>query len=132
MGKLAAKEEVGVMEKSLEKFLPTKKVGYLAVMPVVDTVAFEGYQLAPKNLMFVFVTMGIREFSLADVDRLFAPLEEYLAKLMDRRVDMIVHGGVPLSIIMGIERHEALLRRIEKATGLPATSTVQFVVEAAK
>jgi len=39
---------------------------------------------------------------------------------------------VPLPILMGLEYHDDLLARINKATGLPATSTINNVVAASK
>ena len=45
---------------------------------------------------------------------------------------MIVQLGVPLPILMGLEYHDNLLKRIETLSGLPATSTVMNVVTSAK
>jgi len=81
--------------------------------------------------MAVMLPIGLREFSQQEVERVFAPLEEHLALLVERGVDIIVQGGVPLPILMGLEFHDNLLSRIEKATGLPATSNIKDVVAAA-
>ncbi|MFC1816943.1 hypothetical protein ACFL0M_13645 [Thermodesulfobacteriota bacterium] len=52
--------------------------------------------------------------------------------LVERGVNIIMQSGVPLPILMGLKYHDDLVARIEKATKLPATSTVLSVVAAAK
>lgn len=115
-----------------DEHLPKKKIGYLSPQPVVDNLAYQFYRLAPQGTMFVIVTMGIREYAVKDIERILTPLEEYLALLVKRGADIVVQGGVPLAVVMGLKHHDELLGRMEKATGLPATSTIQNVVAAAK
>ena len=115
-----------------EEILPKRKIGYLLPWHAIDNEAYQFYKLLPEGMMLVMLSIGLREFTPKDVERAFSPLEEYLAMLMERGVDMIVQVGVPLSILMGVENHDKLLTRIEKATGLPATSTISDVVAAAK
>ena len=50
--------------------------------------------------MFVGVPMGIKELTSKEVERIFVPLEEYLDIFVKRRVDMIIQGGIPLSIMV--------------------------------
>ena len=76
--------------------------------------------------------IGLREFTPKDVERVFAPLNEHLAMLAERGVDIIVQSGVPLPLLMGVDFHDNLLARIEKTTGLPATSDTLSIVASAK
>jgi len=115
-----------------DEFLPKKRLGLLTPAPVTDYAAYQFYRLAPEGIMLVMVSVGIREFTPTDFERAFAPLEEYLALLVEQEVDIIVQSGVPLGILMGKECHDRLLARIEKATGLPAISHVLSIVAAAK
>jgi maleate isomerase len=115
-----------------DEFLPKKRVGLLTPTPVTDYAAYQFYRLAPEGMMLVMVSVGLREFTPTDFERAFAPLEEYLAMLVEQEVDMIVQSGVPLGILMGQEGHDHLLARIEKATGVPAISHVLSIVTAAK
>lgn len=113
------------------EFLPKRKIGFLAPVHVMDSMPYEFYQLAPEGIMFVFLPIGLRELTPKDVERVFTPLEEYLAILAERGIDIITQAECPV-ILMGPENHDNLLARIEKTIGLPATSTVMSVVAAAK
>jgi len=75
--------------------------------------------------------VGLEEFSSTDVERVFAPLDQYLDQLMDRGVDMVTQNGVPLPILIGIEAHDRMVAHMARYTGKPASTTVRAVVEAA-
>ena len=86
-----------------DSFVPRLKIGCLMPGDVIDNHAFEFYRLAPPGVMLVMVGVGLKEFSSADVERVFAPLESYLDQLMDRGVDMVTQNGVPLPIQVNFE-----------------------------
>ena len=115
-----------------DEFLPKIKIGFLTPLSVMDYSPYQFYRLVPEGIMLVMVSVGLREFTSKDVERAFAPLEEYLTLLVEQEVDIILQTGVPLFILMGIDYHDHLLTRIKEATGLPATSQVLSVVTAAK
>jgi maleate isomerase len=115
-----------------EEFLPKKKIGYLSPLPFIEYPPYWFYRLVPEGIMLVAVPMGIKEITSKEVERIFVPLEEYLDILVKRGVDIIIQGGIPLSILMGLENHDNLLARMEKRTGIKATSTVLDVVASAK
>jgi maleate cis-trans isomerase len=113
-----------------DNFVPKHKIGCLQPNDVVDNAAYEFYRLAPRKVMMVMTNVGLTEFSREDVERAFAPMDVYLDKLMDRRVDMVMQNGVPLPILIGVEAHDRLVDHMAKYTGKPATSTVLCVVHA--
>jgi len=76
--------------------------------------------------------VGLAEFTDKDVERVFAPIDSYLDKLMERRVDIVVQSGVPLPALIGVAAHDRLLTHMAEYTGRPATSSILGVVEAAK
>ena len=115
-----------------EEFLPKRKIGVLAPLMVTENAPFEFYRLAPPNVIMVSVPCGIREFSRADLDRALAPLDQMVDALVERRVDVIVSSGVPLSVLMGPEDHDAFLARIATRSGKPATATLTAAVAAAR
>ncbi len=75
---------------------------------------------------------GITEFSRADVERVFEPLDDMLDALVQRGVHCIHSTGVPLSVLMGPADHDAFLARISERTGRPAGTTLGAAVAAAK
>ena len=112
--------------------LPRHKIGFLSPLSIIDNSAYEFYKLAPKGIMAVMIPLGLSEFSAADVDRVFEPLDGVLDQLMDRGIEMTIQAGTPLAVLMGVAAHDKLLAHIEKHTKKPATSTVTAVVRAAK
>jgi maleate cis-trans isomerase len=115
-----------------ENDLPKKKVGVLSPLSVIDNGAYEFYRLVQDRIMLVMIPVGLSEFSGKDVERVFAPVNSYLDKLMERRVDIIVQSGVPLPALIGVEAHDRLIAHIAGYSRRPATSSVLGVVAAAK
>ena len=115
-----------------EDDLPKHKIGCLSPLAVVENAAYEFYRLAPPGLMLVLIPVGLAEFSRADVERVFAPLDSYLDMLMERDVNLVMQNGVPLPLLIGIEAHDRMIDHMAKYSGVPATSTVLSVGRAAR
>lgn len=113
-------------------YVPIRKIGHLSPLPVIDNQPYEFYRIAPEGVMLVMVSVGLAEFSARDVERVFEPVERLTEQLVERGVDIVIQGGVPLPILIGREALQRLLERIEKVGKVPATSTVLNVVEAAR
>jgi maleate cis-trans isomerase len=115
-----------------EEFMPKVKIGALKPLPIIDNAAYEFYRIAPPGVMLVMIPVGLGEFSKADVERVFAPIDKLVDQLMERGVDIIMQSGVPLPLLIGVEAHDRLLDRIAQRCGKPVTSSVIGVVAAAK
>jgi len=115
-----------------EDELPRRKIGVLTPLPVIDNGAYEFYRLVKDRVMLVMIPVGLAEFTGRDVERVFAPIDTYLDKLMERRVDIIVQSGVPLPALIGVAAHDRLIRHMADYSGRPVTSSILGVVEAAK
>jgi maleate cis-trans isomerase len=115
-----------------EEFQPKHKIGCLSPLAVVENAAYEFYRLAPPGLMLVLLPVGLAEFSRADVERVFAPLDHYLDILKERAVDLVMQNGVPLPLLIGTEAHDRMIAHMAKYSGLPATSTMLAVARAAR
>jgi maleate cis-trans isomerase len=115
-----------------EDDLPKRKIGVLTPLPVIDNGAYEFYRLVKDRLMLVMIPVGLNEFTDKDVERVFAPVNSYLDKLMERRVDIVMQSGVPLPALIGVAAHDRLIAHMADYAGRPATSSILGVVEAAK
>ena len=115
-----------------EDDLPKHKIGVLSPLPVIDNGPFEFYRLVKDRIMLVLIPVGLAEFTDKDVERVFAPIDSYLDKLMERRVDIVVQSGVPLPALIGVAAHDSLIAHMADYTRRPATSSILGVVEAAK
>jgi maleate cis-trans isomerase len=115
-----------------DEYLPARKIGHLSPLPIIDNSPYEFYKLAPERVMMVSVPVGLAEFSAQDVERVFEPIEALTRSLVERGVDIVIQGGVPLPLLIGQDQLKRVLERIERAGHVPATSTVLCVVESAK
>lgn len=115
-----------------DKYLPKKKIGVMSPLPIIDNSAYEFYRIVQEDVMLVMIPVGLAEFSAQDVERVFAPIDSYLDKLMDRGVDLIMQSGVPLPILIGMKAHDQLIDHIAQYSGRLATSSVIGIVAAAK
>jgi maleate cis-trans isomerase len=113
-----------------EEMLPKKRIGYIYPRWESDSLPYELYHLIPDRIMITVCPVGLREFTLKDVERALAPIDDYIKACVDRECDVIVHGGVPLDLLQGIEKHDALIERIAKKSGRPATSTIRTITQA--
>ena len=117
---------------ALDRLMPEKQIGLLFPLNVVDTTPYEFYGMVPNGIMLVTVPLGLKEFSRANLQEVLESLEEYLTTFKERGVNLIVHAGVPISILLGPERHEMLLKHVEEKTGIKTVSTLQCVLAAAR
>jgi maleate cis-trans isomerase len=115
-----------------EDDLPKRRLGILCPLAVIDAAAYEFYRLAPPGVMSVMTSIGFTEYSAADVERVFAPLDALVDTLLARGIDMIMQSGVPLPLLIGIEAHDRVIERLARRTGKPASSTILSVGAAAK
>jgi len=115
-----------------ENDVPKYKAGMLHPLSVIDNSPYEFYRLAPPRVMLVMVSVGLSEFSKADVERVFAPLDTYLDMVMERGIDMVAQNGVPLPILIGVDAHDRMVAHMADYTGKPATTTVNAVAHAAR
>jgi len=116
--------------KMFEESLPQKRFGYIYPRWEVDSLPYELYRVLPDKVMAVMCPIHLKEFTPQDVERALAPFDDYIKALVDRDVDIIVQGGVPLDLVQGVKKHDEFLEKIAKKTGLPATSTIQTVTKA--
>ncbi len=87
--------------------LPKPKIGVLTPLPVIDNGAYEFYRLVNDRIMLVMIPVGLAEFTGKDMEREFAPIDTYLDRLMERRVDIVMQSGVPLPALIGVAAHDA-------------------------
>ena len=112
--------------------LPTRKIGYLGPLHVIENQPYEFYRLAPPGFILVMVSCGLEHFSAQDVERVTKPIDRMLNMLVERDVEIINQVGVPLPLLVGLEAHDALIRHIADYTGRPATSQLMNVIAALK
>jgi maleate cis-trans isomerase len=106
-----------------------KRIGYISPS-VLELVPFDFYRFAPDGVGLVGVTCNIDDWTAEHFERALGQVKEAAAYLGARKVDFVVHGGGPLVVARGKGYEEAIVRDIEAAAKVPATTGVRSAMEA--
>lgn len=106
-----------------------KRIGYIGPT-VMEVVPYEFYKFAPDGVGLVGVTCGIDDWSAEWFDKALAQVAAAAAYLGSRGVDFVIHGGGPLVVARGKGFDEVVIKDIEKASGVVATTGVRAAIEA--
>ena len=85
-----------------EDRIPKRRIGTLSPLGATENAAYEFYRIAPKDVMAIYLPIGLQKFSPEDVERVFGPVDGFIEYLLDRDVDIIVQSGVPLPKMSGV------------------------------
>jgi maleate isomerase len=106
-----------------------KRIGYIAPT-VIEVVAFEFYRFAPDGVGLTGVTCSIDDWRPDEFEKGLAQVAAAAAYLGSRGVDFIIHGGGPLVVARGPGYEEIIVRDIEAAAKVKATTAVRAGMEA--
>jgi maleate cis-trans isomerase len=106
-----------------------KRIGYIGPT-VMEVVPYEFYRFAPDGVGLVGVTCSIDDWNSNPFDKGLAQVTAAAAYLGARAVDFIIHGGGPLVAARGKGYEETIVKDIEAAAKVPATTGVRAAMEA--
>jgi maleate cis-trans isomerase len=106
-----------------------KRIGYIGPT-VVELVAYDFYRFVPDGVGLVGVTCNIDDWGPEHFERALAQVTAAAGYLGSRAVDFVVHGGGPLVVKRGPGFEETIVREIEAAAKVPATTGVRAAMEA--
>jgi len=104
-----------------------KRIGYIGPT-VMEVVPYEFYRFAPDGVGLVGVTCSIEDWGSDQFEQ--GVVTAAAAYLGSRAVDFIIHGGGPLVAARGKDYEETLVKEIEAAAKVPATTGVRAAMEA--
>ncbi len=100
-----------------------KRIGLLSPT-VIETAAYDFYRLAPDGVSMCATTSNIEHWSRENFQQhVLDPIVSAVRYLASRHVDYIIHTGMPVVTTRGKGFEDELVKQIEDATGLPATTT---------
>jgi len=82
----------------------SKRLGVIGPLDLVDTSAYEFYQLAPPGVIFTTISIGLKDFSDSGAQAAFDGVQRCIAELESRKVDMIMLNGIPLLMYLGADQ----------------------------
>jgi maleate cis-trans isomerase len=105
-----------------------KRIGYIGPT-VMEVVPYEFYRFAPDGVGLVGVTCNIDDWSQDYFDQALAQVTTAAAYLGSRGVDFVIHGGGPLVVARGKGYEEIIVKDIEAAAKVKATTGVRAAME---
>ncbi len=108
------------------------RIGFISPSSTLDTPAYEFYKMAPPGVTMVGTIMGIRVLTDDDVARALEALDRVAEQYAREKVDIVVLGGSPPVILGGIGSEKKLAERMERASGIHATTSQVAAVAALK
>ena len=111
---------------------PRLRIGYVTPHPLNDTLQYEFNLMAPPGIMVMTVGFEIRDYAPDAVEDQLGVLDRRIDELMRRGAARIVIVGVPVAISLGRERVRGLLGEISARTGVPADTSLEAIIAAAR
>jgi maleate isomerase len=106
-----------------------KRIGYIGPT-VMEVVPYEFYRFAPDGVGLVGVTCSIDNLSAEQFEAGLAQVKAAATYLGSRNVDFILHGGGPLVVSRGRGFEEIIVKDIEGASKVPASTGVRAAMDA--
>src|ERR1700676_1800744 len=106
-----------------------KGIGYIGPT-VMEVVPYEFYRFAPDGVGLVGVTCGVEDWSSDQSEKGIGQVTAAAAYLGSRAVDFIIHGGGPLVAVRGQDYEESIVKDIEAAAKVPATTGMRAAMAA--
>ena len=106
-----------------------RRIGYITPT-VMEVAAYDFYRFAPEGVGLVAVTCGIDDWRPEEFEKGLAQVSSFAKYLGSRGVDFVIHGGGPLVVARGGNYEAEIVKGIETASGVAATTGVRAGQEA--
>jgi maleate cis-trans isomerase len=106
-----------------------KRIGYIGPT-VMEVMPYEFYRFAPDGIGLVGVTLSVEDWSSDQFEKGIGQVTAAAAYLGSRAVDFIIHGGGPLVAARGKGYEDGIVKDIEAAARVPATTGVRAAMGA--
>jgi arylmalonate decarboxylase len=110
--------------------MPRHQFGYINPVQISDYIHYQFYSIFPSGCLMVSVPLNLQAFSHSGVDKALEAFWWAFDFLVDRKVERISLGGIPISAYAGRPRILALMAEAAKRTSIPTTSDFEEAIEA--
>lgn len=105
-------------------------LGVIFPTPIPARVVREVYEVVPEGVDITMSTLTIRQLTIDNLEKALEGIENSAEQLARFEVDLIYFLGVPPLVIKGPGYDLEVISRIEKASGLPASTDITGVMQA--
>ena len=110
--------------------MPRRQFGYINPVQISDYIHYQFYGIFPSNCLLVNFPLNLQSFSHGGVDKALEAFWSGHSFLVDRKVERISQGGIPVSAYAGRPRILAMLEEAAKRSSIPATADFEESIEA--
>jgi maleate cis-trans isomerase len=119
-------------EPSVIDLMPRRQFGYINPVQISDYIHYQFYCIFPPNCLMVNFPLNLQSFSHGGVDKALEAFWSGFDFLVDRKVERISQGGIPVSSYAGRPRILALLNEAAKRSSIPTTADFEESIEAVR
>jgi len=106
------------------------RIGYSSPPAVTETFPYEFYRLVPEGVTLALTTLNIVHMTEDELQE-GARINTEAARLLGKAgADVVVLGGVPLNLALGLDRLESLMAELAADLGVPVTSSLTSQIAA--
>jgi maleate isomerase len=110
---------------------PDRPFGWRKRIGLLSPTVIETDRLAPDGVSMCATTSNIEHWSRENFKQhVLDPIVTAVRYLASRHVDYIIHTGMPVVTTRGKGFEDELVKQIEDATGLPATTSIRSAIRA--
>jgi arylmalonate decarboxylase len=123
------------MDSKIQRLLPRFRYGLInprAPGKVQRGLSYQFYRNVPPDVMEVATGLGLDDYAPEAVEKAIGNYWDCVHALVEEKVDIIVLGGVPISVRLGRPRLRELLAQTKEKTGIPADAPLEALIAAMK
>ena len=121
------------MDSKIQRLLPRFRYGLInprAPGKVQRGLSYQFYRIVPPDVMEVATGLGLDDYAPEAVEKAISNYWDCVHALVQEKVDVIVLGGVPISVRLGRPRLRELLAETKAKTGIPADAPLEALIAA--
>jgi arylmalonate decarboxylase len=123
------------MDSNIQRLLPRFRYGLInprAPGKVQRGLSYQFYRIVPPDVMEVVTGLGLDDYAPEAVEKAIANYWNCVHALVQEKVDVIVLGGVPISVRLGRPRLLELLAETKEKTGIATDAPLEALIAAMK
>jgi arylmalonate decarboxylase len=110
--------------------MPRHQFGYINPVQISDFIHYQFYRIFPADCLMVNYPLNLQRFSAGGVDQALEAFWSAFDFLVDRKVERISQGGIPVSAYAGRPRILAMLEEAARRTSIPTTADFEESIDA--
>jgi len=121
------------MDSKIQRLLPRFRYGLInprAPGRIQRGLSYQFYRIVPPDVMEIVTGLGLDDYAPEAVERAIRNYWDCVHALAQEKVDVIVLGGVPISVRLGRSRLRQILAETQEKTGIATDAPLEALIAA--